>query len=123
MRFCAILASATLMIGGLGIDGAAGAQSGGAQSDPAQSDPAPAPERKICRTYKVTGSLTRRQRVCMTARQWRELEDRTHQGLDEFGRSAAGGKECVLDQWGGCNVDVGQGNGPMSMPGLPPGAN
>ena len=42
------------------------------------------PERKVCRTERATGSLTRRTRVCMTAAQWRELHDRTRRGVDEL---------------------------------------
>ncbi len=38
---------------------------------------APAEEKKICRTQKATGSLTRRNRICMTQAQWREIYDNT----------------------------------------------
>ncbi len=59
-------------------------------------------EKKICRTEKATGSLTRRTRVCLTEAQWRELTDRTRRGVDEMSSAASGGKECVLDERGGC---------------------
>lgn len=47
-------------------------------------------EKKICRTERATGSLTRQTRICMTEAQWRELSRRNKQGLDEFNRSASG---------------------------------
>lgn len=48
-------------------------------------------EKKICKTYKVTGSLTRVNRICMTQAEWDEQQRRTKQGLDDFNRGAAGG--------------------------------
>jgi hypothetical protein len=63
---------------------------------------APEQERKICRTDKATGSLTRRNRICLTAAQWREVQDRTRRGVGELQGSASGGKECVSDAFGGC---------------------
>jgi len=59
-------------------------------------------EKKICRTEKATGSLTRRNRICMTQAQWREVHDRTRRGVSEMNSAASGGKECILDQFGGC---------------------
>jgi hypothetical protein len=53
------------------------------------------PERKICRTQKVTGSLTRRNRICLTQTQWREIHDRTRRGVDELQGSASGASSCV----------------------------
>lgn len=49
-------------------------------------------EKKICRTERMTGSLTRSTRVCLTEAQWREVHARTRKGLDEMGQSAAGGQ-------------------------------
>ena len=49
------------------------------------------PERKVCRTERATGSLTRRTRICLTAAQWREVNDRTRRGLDDLVRGASGG--------------------------------
>ena len=57
----------------------------------------PAPEKKICRTERATGSLTRRTRICMTEAQWRELNSRTRRGVDEMNSAASGGKMCVPD--------------------------
>ena len=63
-------------------------------------------DRKICRTEKATGSLTRRTRICLTAAQWREVNDRTRRGVDEMNSSASGGKICVpnpADPFQGCS--------------------
>jgi hypothetical protein len=62
----------------------------------------PAEERKICRTEKATGSLTRRNRICLTAAQWREVHDRTRRGVGEMQGSASGGNQCIIDQRGAC---------------------
>ena len=55
------------------------------------AQPAAKPERKICRTEKATGSLTRRTRICLTEAQWRQVYDRTRTGHDDFVRDASGG--------------------------------
>ncbi|KRA82669.1 hypothetical protein [Altererythrobacter sp. Root672] len=62
-------------------------------------------EKKICRTEKATGSLTRRSRICMTAAEWRDFGARNKRGLDEMNRNASGGKMCVpnpADPFQGC---------------------
>jgi len=48
-------------------------------------------EKKICRTERATGSLTRRTRVCMTVAQWREINSKTYRGVTEMQGQAAGG--------------------------------
>lgn len=48
-------------------------------------------EKKICRVTKVTGSLTRKNRVCLTASEWEELHRNTKKGLDDFIGDASGG--------------------------------
>ena len=60
-----------------------------AAADDAQQEAQP--ERKICRTEKMTGSLTRRTRICLTEAQWRELNSRTQRGVQEMQSSAGGG--------------------------------
>jgi hypothetical protein len=52
-------------------------------------------EKKICRTEKATGSLTRRNRICLTQAQWREVHDRTRRGVGELQGSASGASSCV----------------------------
>lgn len=49
-------------------------------------------EKKICRTERATGSLTRRTRICMTAAQWRELNSRTYKGVSQMQGEASGGQ-------------------------------
>lgn len=61
-----------------------------------QTAPAePQEEKKICRTERATGSLTRRTRVCMTAAQWREINARTYKGVSEMQGSASGSQAIV----------------------------
>ncbi len=57
-------------------------------------EPAEAPkeEKKICRTERATGSLTRQTRICMTAAEWRETQNRTRKGVSEMQGSASGGQ-------------------------------
>ena len=83
----------------LGITLAAGLLAAGAavSAAPPEGEAAPAKEKKICRTEKATGSLTRRTRICMTEAQWRELNNRTRRGVDEMNSAASGGKMCVPD--------------------------
>ncbi|MBT2132998.1 hypothetical protein KK137_01520 [Croceibacterium sp. LX-88] len=62
-------------------------------------------EKKICRSEKMTGSLTRRTRICLTAAEWRDFNTRNKRGLDDFNRSASGGKMCYpnpMDPHQGC---------------------
>ena len=81
------------ILGAAMLVGAAGALAAPPQERPAQqaSPQAAQPERKICRTEKATGSLTRRTRICLTEAQWREIYDRTRTGHDDFVRDASGG--------------------------------
>ena len=63
------------------------------EEQPAQqpAQQAAQPEKKVCRTERATGSLTRRTRVCLTAAQWREVHNRTRAGIDEVVGDASGG--------------------------------
>lgn len=65
--------------------------SAGATAAAPEDQEKPKKEKKICRSEKMTGSLTRVNRICMTQAQWDELAARTKRGLDEMTRSAAGG--------------------------------
>ena len=66
-----------------------------AQASPAEATAAAADEKKICRTEKATGSLTRRNRICLTAAQWRDVHDRTRRGVGELQNGASGAPACV----------------------------
>ena len=59
-------------------------------------------EEKICRTEKVTGSLTRRQRICMTRAEWDAVHGKTRDAVGRIQGSAAGGAQCRQDAMGGC---------------------
>lgn len=63
----------------------------GVAAQEAATQEEPQPEKKICRTERATGSLTRRTRICMTEAQWRELSQRTRKGMDEMSRPQGGG--------------------------------
>ncbi len=56
--------------------------------------------KKICRTERATGSLTRRTRICMTAAQWRETNARTYRGVSEMQSQAAGGTNSSFSSQG-----------------------
>jgi hypothetical protein len=71
-----------------------------AETQEAQQD---ATDKRICRTTKMTGSLTRRTRICMTESEWRELANRTRKGLEEMGQSASGGTAVVDNPSAGGN--------------------
>lgn len=77
---------------------AASAQTEG-EGEAEEEDPG---EEVICRTERVTGSLTRRTRTCLTRNEWNGVEARTRDELNRMGRNAAGGAACRQDQMGGC---------------------
>jgi hypothetical protein len=57
-----------------------------AAQDTAQRSPeAKAPEeKKICRSEKTTGSLTRVRRICLTEAEWKALHDQTREDISKF---------------------------------------
>ena len=87
MKSSILAASILLTATGASAEPAAGA---GASSEATDSQAAAPAEKKICRTERATGSLTRRTRVCMTAAQWREINARTYKGVSEMQGSASG---------------------------------
>ncbi|MBO9519256.1 MAG: hypothetical protein J7493_14425 [Porphyrobacter sp.] len=48
-------------------------------------------EKKICKTEKMTGSLTRSRRICLTRAEWQELQNRTKRGVDRMTGDSSGG--------------------------------
>jgi hypothetical protein len=103
-----ILAAAAMMFAGSAIaappsdEGAESAEQAVAAKPSEQAAPAAADagteaqeEKKICRTERATGSLTRRTRVCMTATQWREINSSTYKGVSEMQGSASGSQAVV----------------------------
>ena len=97
-----ILLAATGALAAPPVEDAAPAAQTAAASPTDLAEAQPTEERKICRTEKATGSLTRRNRICLTAAQWREVQDRSRRGVGELQGSASGGKECIPDTFGGC---------------------
>ena len=90
-----ILVAATLLAA-TGASAAPPADSGtSASSEATDSEASAADEKKVCRTERATGSLTRRTRVCMTAAQWREINARTYKGVSEMQGSASGSQAVV----------------------------
>jgi Spy/CpxP family protein refolding chaperone len=71
----------------LGLTGAAASA-----QDAQGAEATPKEEKKICRTDKSTGSLTRRTRVCMTESQWREFGSRTYRGVSQMQGEGSGGQ-------------------------------
>ena len=87
-----ILATAILLTAS-GVSAAEPAEAGASASSEATDSQAAAPEeKKICRTEKATGSLTRRTRVCLTAAQWRDVNSRTFRGVSEMQGQGSGGQ-------------------------------
>jgi hypothetical protein len=60
-------------------------------------------QERVCRTQQVTGSLTRRSRICMTRAEWADNGRRTAQEVNRISGGAAGGSMCQTDSMGGCN--------------------
>ena len=59
------------------------------QTEPQAREAAEAPqEKKVCRSEKITGSLTRVRRICMTQREWDGLAANTRQDVDTLVRDA-----------------------------------
>lgn len=73
-------------------------------------------EKKICRTEKATGSLTRRTRICLTQAQWREIQDRSRRGVDEMVGGASGAPSCVSGMDVACGAP--NANGPLAPTGM-----
>ena len=58
-------------------------------------------EKKVCRSEKMTGALTRRTRIGMTEAQWRELNARTQRGVSEMQGTASGSQEVANNRGAG----------------------
>jgi len=53
------------------------------------ADAQPDPNKKICRNEKMTGSLTRVTRTCMTQAEWAKLAETTNKSIDDLNRNQA----------------------------------
>ena len=63
-------------------------------------EPAKKSEPKICKVDRATGSLARRNKVCLTRSEWRELNSRTKDDIDSF-TSRMGNREGAGQAGGG----------------------
>jgi len=54
---------------------------------PEAAEPAK-PERKVCRSEKMTGSLTRVRRICMTQSEWNRAAENTRRSVAGLERDA-----------------------------------
>lgn len=59
---------------------------GAAMADDKAKEDQASPDKKVCRSERATGSLTRVTRVCMTQAEWDKLRERTN---SEMGRMDA----------------------------------
>jgi invasion protein IalB len=64
--------------------------SASAQQQPqaAPAEAAPKEEKKICRSERATGSLTRVNRICMTKAEWDQLAESTRKNIGDISRQA-----------------------------------
>ena len=84
---------AAILLTATGASAAPPAEAGASEATNTQA--AAADDKKICRTERATGSLTRRTRVCLTAAQWREVNSKTYRGVTEMQGSASGSQAVV----------------------------
>jgi hypothetical protein len=68
---------------------------GAAVAQGSAAEAAPVKEKKVCRSYKVTGSLTRRTRICRTETEWKEVDAATYKGVSDMQNSAGGAGKCI----------------------------
>lgn len=52
-------------------------------------DEAVDPNKKVCKNEKVTGSLTRVNRICMTQAEWAKLAEKTNKSVEDLNRNQA----------------------------------
>jgi len=65
------------------------AMTGTAMAEEAQQAQQEAPkEKKICRSERMTGSLTRVRRTCLTQREWDQLAESTRRSINGLERDA-----------------------------------
>jgi len=105
MKKLAILGATALAVGGIAATGTMAA----APAAEAEADEASQKEKKICRVSKMTGSLTRRTRICLTEAEWRELAARTNRGVGEMQNSASGSPACISTHDAACGTAAGPG--------------
>lgn len=89
-------------------DSAEAAQAEQSEQDPPAEEAPPEEELSeedlqiVCRTERVTGSLTRRRRTCLTRAEWAELERNYGQSHSDMTRNASGANVCRMEGVNGC---------------------
>jgi hypothetical protein len=81
-----VLATALLLTATGAVAAPPAEQSAPAASAATDGGAEPQAEKKICRSERTTGSRTHRTRLCLTAAQWRELQDQTYRGVSDMQR-------------------------------------
>ena len=64
------------------------ATSGTAVGAAPETEQAPEKEKKICKNEKITGSLTRVRRVCLTQREWDRMAETARNSVNDLDRNA-----------------------------------
>lgn len=96
MKFCHVLAALLLLSAATApaAEPEQKAQDGATQAGAAA--PTPPAEKRICKKTKVTGSLTRSRRTCMTESQWNDATARAKQTLETMVRTGSRSTGAVL---------------------------
>lgn len=76
MKLISVLAGAAALV----------VAAGALAAEPA--DDAAPKEKKICKSEKMTGSLTRVRRTCLTQREWNQLAEQTRRNMSELDRQS-----------------------------------
>jgi hypothetical protein len=81
MRISFLLAAATFLMAGTAV--------AAAPQNTSSSNEGAAKEKRVCKSEKITGSLTRVRRVCMTQREWDQLSENAQRGVNDISRDAS----------------------------------
>lgn len=78
-------------------DATAASSAQSATEDEAEEEEDQRGQKVVCRTERITGSLTRRRRTCMTRNEWAALEARTRDDMIRAGSRASGSPRLCND--------------------------
>lgn len=81
MRISTLLAAMTFLMTGSAVVAA--------PQNTSSSNEGAAKEKRVCKSEKITGSLTRVRRVCMTQREWDQLSESAQRGVNDISRDAS----------------------------------
>jgi len=91
MKITTILLAAALLTSGTAVFAA----EDGTENPEAQQ------EKRICKNEKITGSLTRVRRVCLTQREWDRLAEGTRKNVNDLDRDANQRQSFTNNSFGG----------------------